>query len=55
MENTPVDSMMATTDEDEAAVFHTSTNGHLTEHTLDSGHYGSHAVTDDLETSSTKL
>jgi len=55
MENTPADSIMMT--DDEATALHaTSANGHITENTcLDSGNYGSTAVTEDLEFSATKL
>ena len=55
MENTPVESLLVTTDEDEMGQYHVTTNGHTTEHTLDSGHYGSNAVLEDLEVSGTKL
>ena len=37
------------------AQVNTSTNGHTTEHTMDSGHYGSNAVLEDIEVSGTKL
>ena len=52
VENTPVDSIMVTTD-DEAVPLHT--NGQLTEHILDSGHYGSNGVLEQLDHSATKL
>ena len=49
VENTPVE---VTTDDETAPL---QTNEQLTEHTLDSGHYGSNGVLEELERSTTKL
>ena len=46
---------MITTDEDEGVPLHTNSNGHLTEHTMDSGQYGSNGILEDFEQSASKL